>query len=151
MLRQAFTERLKEAMKARDSRTISTVRMILAELKERDVAARGQGNSNGIPDDDARRMLQAMIKQRRESVVLYEKGNRADLVRQEREEIAVIESFLPHQLDEVEIEAAAKAVIAETGARKTSDMGKVMAALRERHAGAIDLGRAGAIVRRLLG
>ena len=151
MLRQAFTERLKEAMKARDSRTISTVRMILAELKERDVAARGQGNSDGIPDDDARRMLQAMIKQRRESVVLYEKGNRADLVRQEREEIAVIESFLPHQLDELEIEAAAKAVIAETGARKTSDMGKVMAALRERHAGAIDLGRAGAIVRRLLG
>jgi len=151
MLRQAFTERLKEAMKARDSRTISTVRMILAELKERDVAARGQGNSAGIPYDDARRMLQAMIKQRRESVVLYEKGNRADLVRQEREEIAVIESFLPHQLDEVEIEAAAKAVIAETGAIKTSDMGKVMAALRERHAGAIDLGRAGAIVRRLLG
>jgi uncharacterized protein YqeY len=151
MLRQAFTERLKEAMKARDSRTISTVRMILAKLKERDVAARGQGNSDGIPDDDARRMLQAMIKQRRESVVLYEKGNRADLVRQEREEIAVIESFLPHQLGEVEIEAAAKAVIAETGARKTSDMGKVMAALRERHAGAIDLGRAGAIVRRLLG
>ena len=151
MLRQAFTERLKEAMKARDSRTISTVRMILAELKERDVAARGQGNSDGIPDDDARRMLQAMIKQRRESVVLYEKGNRADLVRQEREEIAVIESFLPHQLDEVEIEAAAKAVIAETGAVKTGDMGKVMAVLRERHAGAINLGRAGAIVRRLLG
>jgi uncharacterized protein YqeY len=151
MLRQAFTERLKEAMKARDSRTISTVRMILAKLKERDVAARGQGNSDGIPDDDARRMLQAMIKQRRESVVLYEKGNRADLVRQEREEIAVIESFLPHQLDEVEIEAAAKAVIAETGAVKTGDMGKVMAVLRERHAGAINLGRAGAIVRRLLG
>ena len=151
MLRQAFTERLREAMKARDARTTSTVRMILAELKERDVAARGQGNSDGIPDDDARRMLQAMIKQRRESVVLYEKGNRADLVRQEREEIAVIESFLPHQLDEVEIEAAAKAVIAETGAVKTGDMGKVMAVLRERHAGVIDLGRAGAIVRRLLG
>ena len=151
MLRQAFTERLREAMKARDSRTISTVRMILAEVKERDVAVRGQGNSDGIPDDDARRMLQAMIKQRRESVVLYEKGNRADLVRQEREEIAVIESFLPYQLDEVEIEAAAKAAIAETGAIKTSDMGKVMAALRERRAGVIDLGRAGAIVRRLLG
>jgi len=96
-------------------------------------------------------MLEAMIKQRRESAVLYEKGNRADLVRQEREEIAVIESFLPHQLDEVEIEAAAKAVIAETGAVKTGDMGKVMAVLRERHAGAINLGRAGAIVRRLLG
>ena len=151
MLRQAFTERLKEAMKARDSRTISTVRMILAELKERDVAARGQGNTNGIPDDDARRMLQTMIKQRRESAALYERGNRADLVRQEREEIAVIESFLPRQLDEVEIEAAVKAAIAETGAGRTSDTGKVMAVLRERHAGAIDLGRAGAIVRRLLG
>src|SRR6516225_7697862 len=151
MLRQAFTQRLREAMKARDSRTISTVRMILAEVKERDVAVRGQGNSDGIPDDDARRMLQAMIKQRRESVVLYEKGNRAELVRQKREEIAVIESFLPYHLEEVEIEAAAKAAIAETGAIKTSDMGKVMAALRERRAGVIDLGRAGAIVRRLLG
>ena len=151
MLRQAFAERLKEAMKARDSRTISTVRLILAGLKERDVAARGQTKSEGISDDEARRMLQAMIKQRRESIALYEKGNRADLVQQELEEIAVIESFLPRQLDEAGIEAAAKAAIAETGAAKMSDMGKVMAALRERHAGAIDLGRAGAIVRRLLG
>jgi uncharacterized protein len=151
MLRQAFTDRLKEAMKARDSRTISTVRMILAGLKERDIAARGQGNSEGISDDEARRMLQSMIKQRRESIALYKKGNRADLVQQELEEIAVIESFLPHQLGEAEIEAAVRTVIAETGAAMTSDMGKVMAALRERHAGAIDLGRAGAIVRRLLG
>jgi uncharacterized protein YqeY len=151
MLRQVFTDRLKEAMKARDSRTISTVRMILAGLKERDVAARGQGHSEGISDDEARRMLQSMIKQRRESIALYEKGNRADLVQQELEEIGVIESFLPRQLGEAEIEAAVRAVIAETGAAKTSDMGKVMAALRERHAGAIDLGRAGAIVRRLLG
>jgi uncharacterized protein YqeY len=151
MLRQAFTDRLKEAMKARDSRTISTVRMILAGLKERDVAARGQGKSEGISDDEARRMLQSMIKQRRESIALYEKGNRADLVEQELEEIAVIESFLPRQLGEAEIEAAVRTVITETGAAKTSDMGKVMAALRERHAGAIDLGRAGAIVRRLLG
>jgi uncharacterized protein len=151
MLRQAFTDRLKEAMKARDSRTISTVRMILAGLKERDIAARGQGNSEGISDDEARRMLQSMIKQRRESIALYEKGNRADLVQQELEEIAVIESFLPRQLGEAEIEAAVRTVITETGAAMTSDMGKVMAALRERHAGAIDLGRAGAIVRRLLG
>jgi uncharacterized protein YqeY len=151
MLRAAFTHRLKEAMKAKDPRTISTVRMILAGLKERDVAARGQGNIQGISEDEVRRMLQAMIKQRRGSVALYEKGNRADLVRQEIEEIAVIESFLPSQLDEGEIEAAARAVIAETGATKISDMGKVMAALRERHPGTIDLGRAGAIVRQLLG
>lgn len=151
MLRQAFADRLKEAMKAKDPRTISTVRLILAGLKERDVAARGQGNIEGIPEDDVRRMLQAMIKQRRESIALYEKGNRPDLVQQELEEITVIESFLPRQLDEGEIEAAASAAIAEIGATKLSDMGKVMAMLRERHAGAIDLGRAGAIVRRQLG
>lgn len=151
MLRQSFAERLKEAMKARDSRTISTVRMILAGLKERDVAARGQGRSEGISDDEARRMLQTMIKQRRESIALYEKGKRTDLVQQELEEIAVIESFLPRQLGEAEIEAAARAAIANTGAAKLSDMGKVMAALRDRHTGEIDLGRAGAIVRRLLG
>ena len=151
MLRQAFTDRLKEAMKAKDSRTISTVRMILAGLKERDVAARGHGNAEGISEDEVRRMLQTMIKQRRESITLYEKGNRADLVQQEFEEIAVIESFLPRQFNEGEIEAAAAAAIAEIGATKLSDMGKVIAMLRERHAGAIDLGRAGAIVRRRLG
>ena len=151
MLRQAFTDRLKEAMKAKDSRTTSAVRMIVAGLKERDVGARGQGKVEGISEDEIRRMLQAMIKQRRESIALYERGNRADLVQQELEEIRVIESFLPRQLDEGEIEAAAIAAIAETGATKLSDMGKVMAALRERHAGAIDLGRVGAIVRRRLG
>jgi uncharacterized protein len=151
MLRQAFTDRLREAMKARDRRTTSTVRMILAELKERDVAARGQGNAGGIPDPEIRRMLQTMIKQRRDSIALYEKGNRADLAQQEAEEIAVIESFLPRQLDEGEIEAAARAVITETGAASVRDVGKVMAVLRERHAGALDLGQAGATVRRLLG
>jgi uncharacterized protein len=151
MLRQAFTDRLKAAMKARDQRTISTVRMVLAELKNRDVAARGQANPAGLSEDDIRRMLQAMVKQRRESIVLYEKGNRADLAQQEREEIAVIESFLPRQLDEREIEAAVRDAIAETGAASTKDVGRVMAALRSRHAGVIDLGRAGAIVRELLG
>lgn len=151
MLRQAFTDRLKAAMKARDQRTISTVRMVLAELKNRDVAARGEANPAGLSDDDIRRMLQGMVKQRRESIALYEKGNRADLAQQEREEIAVIESFLPRQLDEAEIEAAAKAAIAETGAASVKDVGRVMVMLRERHAGVIDLGRAGAIVRRLLG
>jgi hypothetical protein len=151
MLRQTFRDRLKEAMKARDSRTVSTVRLILAGLKERDVAARGQGNLDGLSDAEIQRMLQAMIKQRRESIALYEQGNRPDLARQESEEITVIESFLPRQLDEGEIEAAAKAVIDETGAAAIKDLGKVMAVLRERHAGVIDLGRAGAIVRRLLG
>ena len=151
MLRQAFRDRLKEAMKARDSRTVSTVRLMIAGLKERDVAARGEGNPDGLSESEIQRMLQAMIKQRRESIVLYRQGNRPDLVQQESEEIAVIESFLPRQLDEGEMEAAAKAAIDDTGAATVKDLGKVMAALRERHAGVIDLGRAGAIVRRLLG
>ncbi|HXC30810.1 MAG TPA: GatB/YqeY domain-containing protein [Stellaceae bacterium] len=151
MLRQAFRDRLKEAMKARDSRTVSTVRLMIAGLKERDVAARGEGNPDGLSESEIQRMLQAMIKQRRESIALYRQGNRPDLVQQESEEIAVIESFLPRQLDEGEMEAAAKAAIDDTGAATVKDLGKVMAALRERHGGVIDLGRAGAIVRRLLG
>ena len=151
MLRQSFRDRLKEAMKARDSRTVSTVRLILAGLKERDVAARGQGNLDGLSEAEIQRMLQAMIKQRRESIALYQQGNRPDLAEQECEEIGVIESFLPRQLDEDEIESAAKAAIDQTGAATVKDLGKVMAVLRERHGGVIDLGRAGAIVRRLLG
>ena len=150
MLRQAFAERLKEAMKARDARTISTVRLIIAGLKDRDIAARTQGNSEGLTETEVRRMLQAMVKQRRESIALYEQGNRADLAQKEREEIAVIESFLPRQLDAGKIEAAARA-IAETGATGIKDTGKVMTMLRERHAGVIDLGQAGAVVRAALG
>ncbi len=115
------------------------------------MAARGQGNPDGLSEAEIQRMLQAMIKQRRELIALYRQGNRPDLAQQESEEIAVIDSFLPRQLDEGEIEAAAKAAIDETGAATVKDLGKVMAALRERHAGVIDLGRAGVIVRRLLG
>jgi uncharacterized protein len=118
--------------------------------EDRDIAARGQGNAEGLSEAEIHRMLQAMVKQRRESIALYEQGNRADLAQQERE-IAVIESFLPRQLDEGETEAAARAAIAETGAASGKDVGKVMAMLRERHVGVIDLGRAGAIARRLLG
>jgi uncharacterized protein len=151
MLRQAFRDRLKEAMKGRDSRAVSTVRLILAGLKDRDVAARGQGNPDGVSDAEIMRMLQEMIKQRHESIVLYRQGNRPDLAQQESEEIGVIESFLPRQLDQDEIETAAMAAIGEIGGTTGKDMGKVMAVLRERHAGVIDLGRAGAIVRRLLG
>jgi hypothetical protein len=151
MLRQAFTDRLKQAMKARDARIVSTVRLILAGLKERDVAARGEGNTDGIAEPEIARMLQSMIKQRRESIALYEQGNRADLAQQERDEIGVIESFLPRQMTEDQIAAAAQSAIAETGAAGIKDMGRVMAVLRGHHAGAMDFGRAGAIVRRLLG
>ena len=151
MLRQAFTDRLKQALKARDARTVSTTRLILAGLKDRDIAARGQGRTEGLSETEIQRMLQAMIKQRRELIALYEQGNRADLVQQERQEIAIIESFLPRQLDQAEIEAAALSVIAETGAAGIKDMSRVMAALRERYAGTIDFSETGAIVKRLLG
>jgi uncharacterized protein len=151
MLREAITERMKTALRAKDTRTLSTVRMIMAGLKDRDIAARSDGNKAEIPESDIQRMLQSMIKQRRESIELYQKGNRPELAQQESEEIAVIESFLPQQMDDAGIEAAAKTAIADSGAAGIRDMGKVMAALRERHAAAIDLARAGAIVKRLLG
>jgi uncharacterized protein YqeY len=150
MLRESFSERLKQAMRAKDTRTLSTVRMILAGLKERDVAARGADNREGIADPEILRLLQGMIKQRRESIALYGQGNRPELAQQEEEEIAIIESFLPQQMNDDQMAAAAKAAIAETGAAGVKDMGRVMGVLRERHAGVIDLARAGAVVKQLL-
>ncbi len=150
-MREAFTERLKAAMRAKDTRTLSTVRLVLAALKERDVAARTAGNPEGIADSEILRLLQGMVKQRRESIALYRQGNRPELAQREEEEIAIIESFLPRQMSDDEIVAAAKAAIADTGAAGIKDMGRVMAALRERHAGSIDLARAGAAVKQLLG
>src|SRR5215210_338799 len=113
MLREAFTERLKEAMRAKDTRTLSAVRMIIAALKDRDIAARGTGNAEGIPEPEIQRLLQGMIKQRRESIALYRQGNRPELAEREEQEIAVIESFLPKQMSDEEIASAAKAAIAE--------------------------------------
>ena len=151
MLREAITDRMKTALRAKDTRTLSTVRLIMAALKDRDIAARSDGDRPQIPEAEILRMLQGMVKQRRESIALYQQGNRPELAQQESEEITVIESFLPQQMDDAGIEATAKMAIAETGAAGIKDMGKVMAALRERHAGVIDLARAGATVKRLLG
>jgi hypothetical protein len=151
MLRQAFTDRLKQAMKARDARTVSTVRMILAGLKERDVAARGEANANEIAEPEIARMLQAMIKQRREAIELYDKGGRPELAEKERGEIAVIERFLPKQLSDAETEAAVKDVIAAIGAAGIKDMGRTMASLRERYAGQLDPAKASQIAKKLLG
>jgi uncharacterized protein len=161
VLREAFTERLKAAMRAKDTRTLSTVRLILAGLKERDVAARGptgqargpqaHGNPDGIPDAEILRLLQGMVKQRRESIALYRQGNRPELAMQEEAEIAIIESFLPRQMSDEEIAAAARSAIADTGAAGVKDMGRVMASLRERHAGIMDMAKAGAAVKQLLG
>ena len=151
MLREAFGERLRAAMRAKDARTLSAVRLIVAALQDRDVAARGAGHPEGIADSEILRMLQGMIKQRRESVALYEQGNRPELARQEEAEIAVIESFMPKQMSDTEIAAAAKTAIADSGAAGARDMGRVMGLLRERHAGVLDMAKAGAVVKQLLG
>jgi len=150
-LRDQFTTALKESMKAGDQRRVSTVRMILAALKDRDIDARGKGNPKGIEDGDIQRMLQGLVKQRRESIELFKQGNRPELAQQEQEEIAVIETFLPKQMSEAEAEAAIKQVIAAVGAGSVKDMGKVMAALKEKYSGQLDLSKAGGIVKRLLG
>jgi uncharacterized protein YqeY len=151
MLRERLTETLKTAMKDKDQRTVSAVRLIIAKLKERDIEARAKGNAAGIGDAEIQQMLQGMIKQRRESIELYQKGGREELAQQEREEIMVIERFLPQQMDEAAMEGAIKAVIAELGASSAKDMGRVMGALKERHAGAMDFSKASPIAKRLLG
>jgi len=150
MLREALADRMKTALRAKDARTLSTVRLIVAALKDRDIAARSDGNKVEIPDSEILRLLQGMVKQRRESIALYQQGNRPELAAQEAGEIAVIESFLPQQMDDAAIEAAVQAAISESGAAEIKDMGKVMAALRERHAGVLDMAKAGAVVKRLL-
>ncbi|HLJ22326.1 MAG TPA: GatB/YqeY domain-containing protein [Stellaceae bacterium] len=150
-LRETFTIALKESMKAGDQTRVSTVRMILAALKERDIEARGKGNPNGIEEGDIQRMMQGLIKQRREAIELYKQGNRPELAQKEQAEIAVIEGFLPKQMSDADAEAAIKQVIAAVGAQSVKDMGKVMAALKEKHAGQLDLSKAGGMVKRLLG
>ena len=151
MLRDEFTERMKTALRAKDTRTLSTVRLIIAAMKQRDIEARPSGNTEGIGDAEIQRMLQGMVKQRRESIELYKQGNRPELAQQESEEIAVIESFLPQQMDEAAMTAAVKTAIADSGTAGIKDMGKVMGLLRERHAGVLDMAKAGPIVKQLLG
>ena len=151
MLRARFSESLKTAMKAHDQRAVSTLRMMLSSLKNRDIAARDKGNMSGIDDAEIGQMLQGMVKQRRESIVLYEQGNRPELAKQESEEIAIIESFLPKQLSDAELDEAVKAAITEAGAQTAKDMGRVMAALREKHAGQMDFGKASGAAKKLLG
>ncbi|MFO0996531.1 MAG: GatB/YqeY domain-containing protein [Alphaproteobacteria bacterium] len=150
MLRTRFSEELKESLKAKDQRAISTLRLILAALKDRDIAARGRGNKDGIGEEEVLQMLQTMIKQRRESIEMYTKGGRADLVAQEEGEIAIIERFLPKQLGEAEVSAAVAGLIGELGAGNIKDMGRVMAVLKERYAGQIDMAKASAVVKQQL-
>ena len=149
MLRDDINAALKEAMKAHDAPRVSTLRLVNAALKNADIEARGQGKP-ALADADVVAVLQKMVKQRQESVDLYEKGGRAELAAQERAEIEVIASYLPKQLSPEETEAAVKAVIAEIGAAGMKDMGKVIAVLRERHGGQLDMGKASGIVKGLL-
>jgi uncharacterized protein len=151
MLRARLTEALKTAMKAKDECAVSTVRLILARLKERDIEARPRGNPSGISDAEMVAMMQGMIKQRHESIELYEKGGRPELAQKERDEIAVIESFMPRRLSEEEMGQAIRQVIGEVGASGMKDMGRVMAKLRERYAGTMDFAKASGVVKAQLG
>ena len=145
-LREQFTDQLKASMKAGTAPRTSTLRMILARLKDVDIAARPKGVAR-VPDEEIVGMLRGMVKSRRESVEMYRQGHRQDLVDKEEAEIAVIETFLPQQMDEAAMQAAVAEAIAETGAASIKDMGKVMAALRARHAATLDMSKAGPMVK----
>ena len=150
MLRDNLAEALKDAMRARDMTTVGAVRLILAKLKEVDIAARTEASREGVADDRILSMLQGMIKQRNESVVLYEKGNRPELAEKEKAEIAVIERFLPKQIDDAAVAAAVAEAVASTGAKTVKDMGGVMAALKTKYAGQMDFAKASAAVKKAL-
>ncbi|GJE48801.1 putative protein YqeY [Methylobacterium tardum] len=149
MLRARFTTEMKEAMKAGDKGRLATVRMIQAALKDKDIEARGLGKEPAS-DEEILSLLQKMIKQRTESAAVYEQGGRPELAANERAEIAIIESFLPKQMDEAETQAAIEAAIAETGAAGPKDMGKVIAALKGQFAGRMDFGKASGLVKAAL-
>ena len=150
MLRDAINNSLKDAMKAGDAPRVSTLRMVNSTIKNADIEARGQGKP-ALSDDELLGVLQKMIKQRHESVELYEKGGRADLVAKERAEIAVISGYLPRQMTDHEMTDVITALLKETGASAMKDMGRVMAAIKERYAGKLDVGKASAAVKKLLG
>ena len=151
IMRDAISNAQKEALKAKDKTALSTIRLITAALKDRDIAARTKGSGDGISDDEILSMLQTMIKQRAESVKLYNEGNRPELAAAENEEIRVIQQFLPQQLTAAELEDAITNAIAETGAESVKDMGKVMGVLKSKYAGQIDFGAAsGEIKSRLM-
>ena len=149
-LREQFTAQLKEAMLAKDAARVSAIRMITSRLKDVDIAARPKGITQ-VPDEEVIAMLRTMVKSRRESVDLYRQGNRTDLVAKEEAEIAVIEAFLPAQMDEAATAEAVKAAIAEAGATGIKEMGKVMAVLKAKYGAVLDMGRVGPMVKAQLG
>ena len=146
MLRDEINNALKDAMKAKDERTVSTLRMVNSTLKNADIEARGSGKP-APGDPEVLAILQKMIKQRQESVELYKKGGRDDLVAQEEAEIAIISGYLPKQMSEAEVKGAIDAAVVETGAAGMKDKGKVIGVLRGKYAGQIDMAKASALVK----
>ncbi len=149
-LRSRFTEAMKASMLAKDAARTSAIRMIMAKLKDADIAARPSGVEK-VPDEQVIAMLRGMVKSRRESVEMYRQGNRPELAEKEEAEIAVIEGFLPQQMDEAATRAAVADAVAETGATSVKEMGKVMAVLRAKHAANLDMAKAGPLVKTALG
>jgi uncharacterized protein YqeY len=149
-LRDKLNESMKEAMKAKDARRLATLRLVLAALKDRDIAARTETSRDLLGDDEILSLMAKMIKQREESATAYDAGKRPELAAAEREEIAIIRSFMPAQMDQAGVKRAAEAVIAELGASSIKDMGKVMAAMKERYAGQMDFSKASAVVKEIL-
>jgi uncharacterized protein YqeY len=149
-LRERINADLKEAMKTQDKRRVSTLRLVMAAIKDRDIQSRGTGKDDTPSEADLQAVLTRMIKQRKESAATYDEGGRPELAEAEREEVTIIEAYLPRQMDEAEIGVAIEAAIAATGAAGLKDMGRVMAALKESYAGQMDMARAGQITRDLL-
>ena len=149
-MRSRLSEGMKSAMKSGDKRTLSTLRLILAAIKDRDIAARG-GDGDRVSDDDILQILAKMIKQREESARIYEEQSRIDLAQQETREIEIIREYLPKQLNDEEVLAACTKVVADVKGESLRDMGKCMNALKERYPGKLDVGKASKVVKGLLG
>lgn len=149
MIRDTLANSLKEALKAKDVRRTSTVRLIQTAIKDRDIAHRGAGK-DPVTDDEIMQILMKMIKQRDESAKIYADNDRPELAAQEREEIVIIKSFMPEQLSEEKVRELCAAVISETGAQGLRDMGKCISTLKERYAGQMDFGKASGVVKDLL-
>jgi uncharacterized protein len=151
-LRDDISAAVKDAMKAGDKKRLSTLRLMQAAIKDKDINSRTEGHDSALtPDSGIAELFAKMVKQRQDSVAAYEQGGRPELAQAERDEIAVIQSFMPKQMTEEEAKAAIAGVIAAVGATSVKDMGKVMAELKVKFAGQMDMGKAGAIVKSLLG
>ncbi len=150
MLRARLNDDLKIALEAKDQLAVATLRLILAALKDRDIAARGKGNCDGVGEDEILELLQKMVRQRRESIEAYSNGGRQDLADREAAEIEVIKRFLPKELDEAEVRSAIDQTISELEASSIKDMGKVIGTLKERYAGRMDFGKASQLVKERL-